>query len=64
MSNQQQRLSQSPHGYVTIQTEDGERYLVPPLMVPATEQALAACRMKAEMNVNKAKGGVSLLPFS
>jgi hypothetical protein len=63
MSNQEEKPTQSLHGYVIIPTEDGERYLVPPLMVPATDQALAAYRMKAEMNVNNAKGGVSLLPF-
>ena len=63
MSNQQERPTQTPNGYVPIQTEDGECYLVPPFMVPATHQALDAYRMKAKMKVNSAKVGVSLLQF-
>ena len=57
----QQRPTQTPDGYVPIQMEDGERYLVPRFVVPATHQAFDAYRVKAD--INNTKGEVSFFPF-
>jgi len=58
MSNQEEKPTQTPDGYVRIQMEDGERFVVPRFVVPATHQAFDAYRVKADMN--NAKGRVSL----
>ena len=59
MSNQQQSQTDFPDGYVTIESDNGQRYLVPHFMIPATHQAMEAYRKKLEFNVHKADGGVS-----
>ena len=59
MSNQQQSQTDFPDGYVTIESDNGQRYLVPHFMIPATHQAMEAYRKKLEFNVHKTDGGVS-----
>ena len=56
-----QRPTQTPDGYVPIQMEDGERYLVPHFVVLATHQAFNAYHVKAD--TNNAKGEVSFFLF-
>jgi len=59
----QQRQPEIPDGYVRIQTEDGQHYLVPNFMIPASHQAMDAYRKKAELGVHGARGGVSNFLF-
>ena len=61
MSEQQQRQDKPLDGYVTIQAEDGQHYLVPHFMIPATHQALNAYHQKLELDVRNADGGVSFI---
>jgi hypothetical protein len=48
-----------PDGFVHITSDDGQQYLVPPFMIPATHQAMEAYRQKLEFNVHNADRGVS-----
>src|ERR1700679_1983724 len=59
MSNQQQSQTAFPDGYVTIESDNGQRYLVPHFMILATHQAMEAYCKKLEFNVHKTDGGVS-----
>ena len=59
----QQRQPEIPDGYVHIQTEDGQHYLVPNFMILASHQAMDAYRKKAELGVHGARGGVSNFLF-
>jgi hypothetical protein len=61
MSEQQQRQDNVLDGYVAIRAEDGQRYLVPHFMIPATHQALNAYHQKLELDVCNADGGVSFV---
>ena len=63
MSNQQQSQTDIPGGYVTIQSDNGQHYLVPHFMIPATHQAMDAYCKKLKFNAYKADGGVSFLLF-
>ena len=64
MSEQQQRQDNVLDRYVTIQAEDGQRYLVPHFMIPATHQALNAYHQKLDLDVCNAVGGVSFVYFT
>ena len=64
MSEQQQRQDKLLDGYVTIRAEDGQHYLVPHFMIPATHQALNAYHQKLELDVRNADGGVSFVYFT
>lgn len=64
MSEQQQRQDNVLDGYVAIRAEDGQRYLVPHFMIPATHQALNAYHQKLELDVCNADGGVSFVYFT
>ncbi|KAF8230814.1 hypothetical protein L208DRAFT_1280121 [Tricholoma matsutake] len=46
-----------PDGYVSISSDDGQQYLVPHFMIPATNQAFKAYQKKLEFNVFNADGG-------
>lgn len=63
MSNQHKSQADIPEGYVVIRSDDGQHYLVPPFMIPATHQAMEAYRKKVDFNVQAAYGGVSLPSF-
>ena len=63
MSNQQQSQTDIPDGYVTIQSDNGQHYLVPHFMILATHQAMDAYHKKLEFNAHKADGGVSFPSF-
>ena len=63
MSDQQASQADIPHGYVPIRTDNGQHYLVPHFMVPATQQAMEAYRKKVEFNVRMAHGGVKFPSF-
>jgi hypothetical protein len=63
MSNQQESQADIPDGYVAIRSDDGQHYLVPHFMIPATHQAMEAYRKKIEFNVHEAYGGVSFPSF-
>jgi hypothetical protein len=61
MNKQQQtQIDGFPDGYVHITSDDGEQYLVPRFMIPATHQAFEAYQKKKEFNVLNADGGVSV----
>ena len=64
MSEQQQRQDKLLDGYVTIRAEDGQHYLVPHFMIPATHQALNAYHQKLDLDVRNADGGVSFVYFT
>ncbi|KAF8223172.1 hypothetical protein L208DRAFT_1318284, partial [Tricholoma matsutake] len=56
MSDQQSN-TYIPDGYVAIQGDNGQHYLVPPFMIPATQQAMEAYSKKVEFDVHMADGG-------
>jgi len=53
------RMDGIPDGYISISSEDGQQYLVPHFMIPATNQAFKAYQKKLEFDVYNADGGVS-----
>lgn len=57
MSDQQSN-TYIPDGYVAIRSDNGQHYLVPPFMIPATQQAMEAYCKKIEFDVHMADGGV------
>jgi hypothetical protein len=60
MNNRLQRQADGiPNGFVHITSDDGQHYLVPPFMIPATHQAMEAYCQKLEFNVHNADQGVS-----
>ena len=63
MSNQQLNQTDMPDGYVAIQGDDGQHYLVPHFMIPATHQVMEAYQQKVAFNVRNADGGVSFHLF-
>jgi hypothetical protein len=63
MSNQQESHADIPDGYVAIRSDNGQHYLVPHFMIPATHQVMEAYRKKVELNVRDAYGGVSFPSF-
>src|ERR1700676_814192 len=64
MSEQQQRQENVLDRYVAIRADDGQRYLVPHFMIPATHQALNAYHRKLDLDVCNAVGGVSFVYFT
>ncbi|KAF8221896.1 hypothetical protein L208DRAFT_1325564, partial [Tricholoma matsutake] len=56
MSDQQSN-TYIPDGYVAIRGDNGQHYLVPPFMIPATQQAMEAYSKKVEFDVHMADGG-------
>src|SRR3981189_2472749 len=63
MSNQQLNQTDMPDGYVAIQGDDGQHYLVPHFMIPATHQVMEAYQRKVAFNVRNADGRVSFHLF-
>jgi len=63
MSNQQESQADIPDGYVSIQSDNGQQYLVPRFIIPATHQAMEAYQKKVEFNVRTAHGGVRFPSF-
>jgi hypothetical protein len=61
MSDQQSN-TYIPDGYVAIRGDNGQHYLVPHFMIPATHQAMEAYCKKVEFDVHMADGGVRF-PF-
>ena len=47
-----------PEGYVPILYDNGQHYIVPRFMIPATHQAMEAYQKKVDFNVHTALGGV------
>jgi len=64
MSEQQQRQDNVLDRYVAIRADDGQCYLVPHFMIPATHQALNAYHQKLDLDVCNAVGGVSFVYFT
>ncbi|KAF8226058.1 hypothetical protein L208DRAFT_1303823 [Tricholoma matsutake] len=62
MSNQQTD-TYIPDGYVVIRGDNGQHYLVPHFMIPATHQAMEAYCKKVEFNVHMAHGRVRFPSF-
>ncbi|KAM6490266.1 hypothetical protein JOM56_014243 [Amanita muscaria] len=60
--SQDQSSTSLPEGYVCVTSNDGQQYIVPNYLVPATHQAFEAYRKKVEMEVQNAPGGVCLFP--
>ena len=61
MNKQQQtQISGFLDGYVCITSDDGQQYLVPQFMIPATHQAFEAYQKKLQFNVLNVDGGVSV----
>jgi hypothetical protein len=58
-SNVQNPSHGIPEGYVRITSSDGQEYVVPQFMVPATHQALDAYSKKLDLDAANAAGGVS-----
>ena len=56
---QQSQVDGIPEGFVQITTDDGQHYIVPPFMIPATHQAMEAYRQKLQFDVQNADRGVS-----
>ncbi|KAF8237584.1 hypothetical protein L208DRAFT_1246651 [Tricholoma matsutake] len=64
MNNQQPTQADGiPDGYVHIRSDNGQHYLVPHFMIPATHQAMEAYHKKVKFNVCNADRGVSFHPF-
>ncbi|KAF8802832.1 hypothetical protein BYT27DRAFT_7215051 [Phlegmacium glaucopus] len=47
-----------PDGYTLVIGNNGEQYIVPRFMIPATHQAFEAYQKKLDLNLVSAKGGV------
>jgi hypothetical protein len=52
-----------PEGYIHIRGPDARRYVVPEFFVPTLHQNLDAYQKKDKLDVDKAAGTVSLIPF-
>ena len=68
ISNQQKSQADIPDGYVSIQSDNGQHYLVPHFMILATHQAMEAYQKKVEFNVHMAhvtwRGKISFISVS
>ncbi|KAF8950431.1 hypothetical protein BDZ97DRAFT_1771257 [Flammula alnicola] len=49
-----------PDGFAALLGPDGDRYIVPEFMIPATHQAFEAYRKQVKLDVANANGGASL----
>src|SRR3981189_1809416 len=63
LSNQQLNQTDMPDGYVAIQGDDGQHYLLPNFMILVPHQVMEAYQQKVAFNVRSADGGVSFHLF-